>query len=100
MKTILRERFGQNTMPNTKTMLTNKNKYCFGYLYVFTLSVDFSVAAQKMLTPGGNILAELDMNLTEEQYQLFYSPPELWVVKSKVKVKNRPHQRSIIHVQI
>ncbi|XP_022341790.2 uncharacterized protein LOC111135757 [Crassostrea virginica] len=34
------------------------------------------LAAQKMLTPGGNILAELDMNLTEEQYQLFYSPPE------------------------
>lgn len=35
-----------------------------------------SVAAQKMLTPGGNILAELDMNLTEEQYQMLYSAPE------------------------
>ncbi|XP_061180039.1 uncharacterized protein LOC133188574 [Saccostrea echinata] len=34
------------------------------------------LAAQKMITPGGNILAELDMNLTEEQYQLFYSAPE------------------------
>jgi hypothetical protein len=29
-----------------------------------------------MITPGGNIMAELDMNLTEEQYQLFYSAPE------------------------
>lgn len=34
------------------------------------------LAAQKMLTPGGNILAELDMNLTEEQYQMLYSAPE------------------------
>ncbi|KAJ8310109.1 hypothetical protein KUTeg_011974 [Tegillarca granosa] len=35
------------------------------------------VAANKMVGPGGNILAELDMLLTEEQFRNLYAIPEL-----------------------
>jgi hypothetical protein len=36
----------------------------------------WTAAAQSIVGPGGMILAELDMLLTEEQFSTLYEPPE------------------------
>ncbi|KAJ8310115.1 hypothetical protein KUTeg_011980 [Tegillarca granosa] len=43
----------------------------------FTNLADIGLPPTKMVGPGGNILAELDMLLTEEQFRNLYAIPEL-----------------------
>ncbi|KAK3095013.1 hypothetical protein FSP39_009149 [Pinctada imbricata] len=53
------------------------------------------VAAQKMLSPGGHILAELDMNITEDLYHMLYSAPVYGALETMPYFENRRKRRSV-----
>ncbi|XP_076096037.1 uncharacterized protein LOC143066999 isoform X2 [Mytilus galloprovincialis] len=54
------------------------------------------VAAQSMVSPGGMILAELDMLLTEEQFSTLYEPPEYGDLREMPFFEHRRKRRKAV----